>query len=316
MSTINTPKNSKAINEHNLRVYFKIVDFVTQLYDCFGQDKNFHEIELYNHLLSKTGVNKKVAIQRHVELFTDFIVRNSDAITLKDYKKIVSSKISYSEKVYLDISKLFNQDLDRDTLDSIWNHLLVIQATIDPNSKAKDVLKAFSQSHLNDSTEGKFLNNFLQKVETSIGQEDNSNPMAAASSLLQGGLLNDLVSSIDSGVKNGNIDLGKLVGTVQNMLGGLTGQMGGSGEGNPMGDLGGIMNMFGSMMGQMKNTSSSSGITGMNPDNAMEQIQARVEAEKNRVQASISEVSTTSSEDVCTTESCNIDGRSGKDEVD
>lgn len=268
------------LSEQTMKAFTKIVDFVSQLHEAFCVNEQYHEVELYNHLLGKTKISNKSAINRHVELFTDFVLRNSDAIAQRDYKKIVSNKVSYSEKVYIDIRSILSQtNLDKDTADSIWNHLLVIQAIVDPTSKAKELLKQFQESNVSSSSEGKFLNNFLQKVESSINKDDAAaNPMMAASSLLQGGILSDLVGSIDSGVKNGELDLGKLVGTVQQMLGGIGGESNGGDAG-----LGGIMNMFGGMMNQFS-SKSSGGITGTDPDNALKQIEARVETERKQME--------------------------------
>ena len=140
------PKNSKVISEQAMKAFTKIIDFVSEISEAFCQEGNFHELELYNHLLGKTKVSNKSSINHHIEVFTEFIMRNNDAIVNRDYKKIVSNRISYSDKVFIDIRKIFEQtNIDRETSDCIWNHLLVIQAVIDPTSKAKELLKQFQE---------------------------------------------------------------------------------------------------------------------------------------------------------------------------
>lgn len=273
MSLSSKPKDSKTLSEHSMKAFTKIMDFISQLHEAFCVEGKFHEIELYNHLLGKTKLSNKSAINRHVELFTEFCTRNSNAISARDYKKIVSHRISYSEKVFIDIYKVLDQDnLDSETINSIWNHLLVIQAVIDPTSKAKELLRQFQNSNVSNTSEGQFLNNFLQKVDSNMGNVTN-NPAG------MGNILQDLVGSIDSGVKNGQLDIGKLVGSVQQMLGGLTSQVGGDSGGV---DISQMMGMFGGLMGQIGgNTSSNSApsLSGVDPDKAVQQIEAHIEAQ-------------------------------------
>jgi len=282
------PKNSKMISEHMFKSFTKIADFISQLAEVFGE--KYHEIVLYNHLLSKTKLSNKQAISRNIGLFTEFCSRNNEAILSKDPKKIVYHRISYSEKVFIDLHAILNQaDLDEDTLNTTWNHLLVIQATIDPTSEAREVLKHLKE---NSSSEGQFLDGFLSKIEKSIDKDKiGADPMSAATSILQSGVLNDLVGSIDNGIKGGTLDLGKLVGTVQQMLGGLSG-MGSSGNGsNPMGgiDLSGMMGMVQSMMsggmgGQGMGITPGGSLSGLDPAKMKEQIEARVESEKRKME--------------------------------
>ncbi len=294
------PRNSKMINEHAFKCFIKIAEFVSQLNEAFGY--KFHEVTLYNHLLSKIKLSNKAAMTRNIELFGEFCSRNQDAIMTKDFKKMAFHRVAYSEKVYVDLyAILASPETDEATASVIWTHLLVIQATIEPSSEAQSVLRRLKE---NESSEGKFLDGFLSKIEGSIDKDKmGADPLSAASSILQSGVLNELVGSIDSGVKNGNLDLGKLVGTVQQMLGGLSGQMGGDASGGAPGgglDLGAMMNMMSSMMpalaGGMGNmgggpaapggssSSSGGGLAGLDPEKVKAQIEAQVEAEKKKLE--------------------------------
>lgn len=268
------------ITEQSFRCFTKIADFVGQLKDvvCVN-DSTYHEVALYNHLLSKTKLSHKQAIQRHIDLFTEFCSRNHDALINKDYKRIVHRKITYSEKVFIDLYDILsNPSTDGETATAIWNHLLVIQATIDPTSEARAILQNLKQT---SSTEGQFLDGFLSKIEGSIDKEKmQGDPLSAATSILQSGVLNDLVGSIDQGVKSGNLDLGKLVGTVQQMLGGLTSQGAGAAPGGI--DIGSLMGMMGGMMGGGQGLGIDKGtgmLSGLNADKLKEQIDKQVEDE-------------------------------------
>jgi len=271
------PKNSKMISEHMFRSFSKISDFVAQLYEVFGG--KFHELTLYNHLLTKTKLSHKQAIKRHIEIFSEFCSRNKDAIAERDHTKIVSGVISYSEKVSINLPAIFAcHDMDTDTETQIWSHILVINATIDPSSDARTILQ---QLQTESTSEGKFLDGFMNKIEQSVDRDKlNADPVSAASSILQSGVLNDLVGSIDSGVKSGNLDLSKLVGTVQQMLSGLSQ----SGDGGGGIDIGNIMSMMGSLGGMGGGIGGMGGgmpglSDGLSADKVHDSIDKKVEAE-------------------------------------
>lgn len=283
---MNNAKSSK--NEKILQTFEKIVDFVSELNIAFGS--HFHEIAAYNHLLSRTKISQRLIIKKHVELFREFCERNREALLAKDFSKIMSHRISFSERAYLDLHALLSQKtIDSDTSDTIWSHLLVISALIDPTVEVQEMLKKLQSS---GSPEGQFLDNFftrIQSVDTS--NISTSDPMTAASAILQSGVLNDLVGSIDKQVKDGSLDFGKLLGTVQNMLGSLSGAPNGSADANPMagmmnmGGLGGIMNMMMSGgMAEMFNQPPNTGMNSSGPkqsevDKMKDSIEAKIEAQ-------------------------------------
>jgi hypothetical protein len=93
--------------------------------------------------------------------------------------------------------------------------------------------------------------------------------MEAVSSIMQSGVFQELVTGMGQGLQNGELDLSKLMGTVQNMVGGMSG---GDDDNNPMAmmntmmanmntgesdsnqqmpDLSNIMNMVGPMLGAL-----------------------------------------------------------------
>lgn len=279
--TTNNPKNEKT-----LQAFEKIVDFVSELNIAFGA--NFHEVAAYNHLLSRTKISQRPIIKRHVELFKEFCERNHEALLSKDSTKIVSHRISFSERAYIDVHALLSQkSLDSETSDTIWSHLLVISALIDPTVEIQDMLKKLQSS---GSPEGQFLDNFFTKIQSvDTSNISASDPMTAASAILQSGVLNDLVGSIDKQVKDGSLDFGKLLGTVQSMLGSLSGSPSGFGQSSgsdPLAGMGGFGNMLNMMMSggmaQMLSQPQSSGTSGeklSEVDKAKNNIESKIEAQ-------------------------------------
>ncbi len=238
--------------EYYLKAFSKISDFVTELTSVYGD--NFHELKLYNRLLEKTKISHKQSIKDHVNAFTEFCFKNKDGILEKNVDKLVQSKVSFSDKVFIDLVSVINatQPDDREV---VWSHLLAIQAQIDPTSGARELLR---KSMENKSAEGSFINNFLNTVEGSINKDEAAkDPMKAASSILNSGVLSELVGGLNGGVSDGSLDLGKLIGSVQGMLGSLSGQLNGAdGPVGPDGkqfDLSGMMGMVQNMMGGLGN---------------------------------------------------------------
>lgn len=257
---------------NHLLVFHAIANFVDELNSEFG--KQYRSLKLYSHLITKTTLVHEKAINKHIKAFTEFVVNNKDAIIEKDVSKIVLTKISYSNRVYIDMAMIFKSS-DAETKDIIWNHLLAISALVDPTSNAKQILV-----NQNKKT-GNFLENMTEKLNEHIDPES-ANPMEAISSIMKSGLFTELVQSMGSGLANGSLDINQMLNSVQSItenqdentgdmqppndmfqnmlssvLGGLKSEgdtntdSGGSGEVIP--DISGIMGMLGPMMNNMMN---------------------------------------------------------------
>ena len=119
---------------------------------------------------------------------------------------------------------------------------------INPESGALTVLKNTTPSSSKVVIEGEgketdFLNSIISKVEAHV-DPNSSNPQEAISGIMSSGLITDLVSSLNTGISSGELDLGKMMASVQKMVGGLSDKMGDDPNASQM------MNMF-SMMSAM-----------------------------------------------------------------
>ena len=140
---------------------------------------------------------------------------------------------------------------DSETKEIIWNHLLTISAAVDPAGKAKQILEENAKKGDNEAS---FLSDIIGKVEKQVDPQTSKNPMEAVSSIMNSGIFTDLLGGMGNGIQNGSLDLGKLMGTVQNMVGSLTSQMQESGvgegtDGAP--DLSGMLGMLTPMLNSM-----------------------------------------------------------------
>jgi len=237
--------------DYNLIAFKAITTFTAQLSDIFGSDKQNHSLKLYERLISKTSISNEKIIKKHIDIFREFCIVNRDALMSKDIKKILNYKVEYSPKVYIDFNNIFKKS-DRETTEVIWKHLLTISALLDPAGKAKEILK-----NSKDNIEADFLTDIINKVESHVSPD--SNPMEAVSSIMSSGVFTDLISGMNSGIQNGSLDLGKLMGTVQKMCT----SMGGN-PANPGGDSSDNgMNMIANLMSGMNNNNNESGAPDM-----------------------------------------------------
>jgi hypothetical protein len=220
----------------NLITFKAISTFINELAEIFANDH--HPLKLYTHLINKTTISHEIAIKKHIDSFREFCLKNREALTSKNYKKLTKNTVEYSNKVYIDFYIILSK-ADSDTKNVIWNHLLTISALVDPAGKAKEILKQES------GKEADFLTDIINKVEDNI-DPNNTNPMEAVSSIISSGIFTDLISGMNSGMNDGSLDLGKLMGTVQKMCSSL-GDMnkGGAGKGDE------TMNMINSLVNNM-----------------------------------------------------------------
>jgi len=195
-------------SDSSLVIFKAISNFAKDLAGEFAEKQ--HSLKLYSHLIEKTTLSHDKAINKHISAFKSFCVSNIDCISEKDYTNLKETTISYSEKAFIDMTEIFSF-ADKDTEEIIWKHLLFISALIDPTTKVKEMLK---KEHTNEND---FLNNIISKVENEV--EGKENPMEAITSLMQSGIFTNIVSDLNNGIKNGDIDLPKMMGSVQNMVG-------------------------------------------------------------------------------------------------
>jgi hypothetical protein len=232
------------LSDSNLLIFKAISNFTTCLSDVFGNEHR--SLKLYAHLINKTALINEKPILKHIDAFRVFCIANKDALVEKDINKIDENnkKIEYSIRVYIDIPFIFSKS-DRETTQIIWKHLLTIYALVDPNGKARQVLKSRTGTGESNS-EDDFLSNIIQKVEDNV--DPNANPMEAVSSIMQSGIFTELVGGMGSGLEDGTLDLGKLMGSVQKMVTTLNDEHGGgeNGEGDE------AVNMINTMMGTIQ----------------------------------------------------------------
>lgn len=232
------------MNEETSLLAFKtICNFINDLSAEFG--KKHKPLQLYKRLINKTQISHDRAIRKHIASCNTFCVANREAIQEQNADKLVEKKISYSERVFVDMSRIFKL-ADKETSPVIWQHILTVSALVDPAGKAKEILRKSVENGKTDGKEADFLSNIISKVEKNV--KPDANPMEAVSSIMQSGIFTELLSGMQGGMESGNLDIGKLLGAVQGMVSNLGDHVGDDPEAKQaMGMLSGMSSMVNNM---------------------------------------------------------------------
>lgn len=216
-SNSNNSSIVKSEKDKNIIFFSRITDFVSELSEMYGN--KYHSLLLYKHMLYKTNINHKIKINKNIELFTSFLNQNKTSILSKDVSKL-SDGIVFSKNIYIPLKTIINND--KENKDIIFQHLIVLLSCVDTSKEVNDVLNILNSS----SNEGNFFNTVLNKIEKSVSPEEAKDPATAISSLMKGDVFQDIIKSMSSGVKDGSLDIGKMFGMVQGLVGNLSPEMG------------------------------------------------------------------------------------------
>lgn len=193
----------------SLLTFKAICNFVNDLAEVFGSKHK--PLKLYKRLINQTQIAHDQAIKKHITIFHDFCTINRDAIFEQDSSKLISKIISYSSRVYIDMSIIFRLS-DSETTPVIWKHFLTISAFVDPTGNAKNILRKNVDEKKSSLNETEFLSNMITRFEDTI--KPDASPADALRDIMSSGMMTDLVNNMQSG----NLDLGKLMGAVQTMV--------------------------------------------------------------------------------------------------
>jgi hypothetical protein len=192
--------------EKQLYAFQNIVEFIQSLKNYYGEKNK--QLNLYNRLVAKTYISDTQVVLRHVEVFRLFCVSNREAISERDTKKFTNSTIHFSDRIMLNIADILDH-LDPESKLVAWDYILVIDALLDPENGAKQLLTALKNNSMpiSDVPLDAYSNNFS---------------------------LSSLASSLDPTM-------------IMSLLGGMGGGLNGSGSGGG-GDPMNILKMVGNMM--------------------------------------------------------------------
>ena len=231
-------------NDLYLKVFSKTLSFLKELNDTFGE--KHPSVRLFYKLYKNTSILSTDKVKSRVDVFKKYLLDNKDDIINGTSLSIDELKIS--DKVYIKFSDLF-KDCDKDTSNVILKHLRLILYIINPNEDLKNAIITPTASN---TKEDEFLQNFMSKVEDTFKEGDMpTDPMAATMKLLQSGVIGDLMGNITSSVNNGGLDIKKLLGSVQGMMGNLQTETASQGKENPVDVVNNIVSAMGPLLNSM-----------------------------------------------------------------
>lgn len=225
------------MNEETTLIAFKaITNFVKDLNDFFG--KKNKSLQLYNRLLQHTNISHDKAISKHISLFQHFCKENISCIQERKTPLLMGT-ITYSDKVFIDMNYIFAKAA-LDEYEPIWKHLLTIDAILNPASHSKQLLlKQHETKSAVDSDD--FIKSMMDKVQNA-GAE-------SPADLFSSGAMTEIMGGVQQQMASGNLDVGKLMGSVKTMMGSLAAEAGDDPQINQlMGMVNGLMNMAPAMM--------------------------------------------------------------------
>lgn len=204
------------LSETEIKLFNQIVNFVGSLNDLYGETDE--SIALYNILLEKTGLVHKEPVRKHITLFTTFLTENEEVILNKEVGDLKNTVLEYSPKVYLDLKLIFQQS-DEENTAILWQHLLALLAIVNPLSGAKDMILSQNSE---PQVESNFISNIVKKVTDNIDENNSKDPAEMVNSILGSGIFTDLVQDMNNGIASGELDLSKMMGGLQSIMGDLS----------------------------------------------------------------------------------------------
>lgn len=192
----------------NTKIFNSIKNFVSSLDECYSD--NFNNIKLYNNLLQKTTYSHTELIKKHIDIFRVFSLENESCILNKNYE-LTQPKLQFSHSIFIDLNEVL-KTCDNSEKETIWKHVALIYSYFKPNSNIKHMLK---QKKTNESS---FIKDMIDKVEDSIDGGNVNNPMEAITKMMTSGVFSELVGSMTNGLQSGELNIGGLLGSVNEMV--------------------------------------------------------------------------------------------------
>lgn len=200
-----------------LYAFQTITDFVSSLADMFGGEKHHHTkaLLLYNRLISKTQINDKPVIQKHLSAFRSFCNKNRE--NLKEHRELNPKKIVFSERIYIHVG-FFMKKADVDTQKTILEYILTLSALLDPMSQAKELLQQLRESSSDESSSQQpDLGSMMSQMAPMMNQMLSNPAMSSMLSSMMGG--NGLAGGAGEIPDLTGIDFQKLTGSMNKVMG-------------------------------------------------------------------------------------------------
>jgi len=206
----------KKTTSTDLSAFQTISEFVTSIHGYYVDNPSYafiHPLKLYYRLISKTTFVEETSILRHIQVFRHFCVSNREQVRNKSVS-FNPSRIEFTDRIYLDMTSVF-QHADAETVQTLWEYLMTLSALLDPDNKTKELLQQLKSKN---GKEGEFIGNVLETMCKSIQPSDATNPMSMIGNIMSSNVFGTLMNTMNSNVENGQMDIGKLMGSMMHLI--------------------------------------------------------------------------------------------------
>lgn len=201
-------------NDEKLKIFSRIVNFVNQLNNVFG--KRQHSLQLYNRLITNIKISSTLGIDKHIDIFKDFTLKNRECIVSKCPSKLVENNIKYSDNINIKMKEIFRMS-DIDTTKIIFDHLIVINALLNSTTENKEILKdSLKSTSSSNNAEKNCIDEIISNLENVIDPQ-NSNSAAEILKLTTNPNFTNMMKNMIGGITSGDLDPAKLFTTAVNM---------------------------------------------------------------------------------------------------
>lgn len=216
-------------NRKNI-IFNTLFEFVDDLHEMFG--KRQKSLALFHRLMKKTQIRDDAIIQRYINVFKTFCVQNRSAILEKNLNAFINPRISFSERIFIDLKHIWKFANNEDK-EAIYRYLLTVSALLDEQGGAREKLGEAPVDEEKMGDGGNVLLDMASMIEKEVeesGLEVSDNPMEMVQSLMKSGAFEKIMGSFQEKMDSGELDMGKLMGIAQQM-------MGANGGGDMMGQM-------------------------------------------------------------------------------
>lgn len=205
----------------NKTVFNTIKQFINDVADCYEEE--YKPVALYRRLLSQTTLEHEKPVEKHISTFTKFCDDNVEAIEKQDETKFSeNTEIRYSDNVFIDMKEIFSLASPSDKK-IIWKHLLVISMFVVEESNAKGILVEQKNKAKDNSKEKAFINNIIDDVATKLDIDPNDNGAnldmgQMMQKMMSSGIVTDLFSTVQNEIRSGNLDTQEMMNSAKDMM--------------------------------------------------------------------------------------------------
>ena len=202
---------SNKLTSNELQAFQTITEFINNLADIYGHENHQYskQLQYYQRLITKTRIDDKDIIRKHIASFRDFCSSNRDNFDTLNFNP---DRVKFSERIELNVG-FFLAKADEETRNVIVEYLLTISALVDPVGKAKDMLSQLQLVNRDQPNELPNLDNMFEQMGPMMNQML-SNPMIGnmLSSMTGGAPIPDL----------NNVDMKALSGSMNKVMKAVT----------------------------------------------------------------------------------------------